>query len=287
MKKIKYFFEFLIILILLLIFKITGYRNASNLGNSIGKIIGPKFRSKKVIRDNIKNFKPEIKEDELNHIVKKMWGNYGRILAEYVYIPKFRKGRLDNYLKIEGLENLEKIKNSKRPTIFISGHFNNFELMAMIIEREGVELSAVYRPLNNKFLNILMEYLRKKYICKNQIKKGLKGVREALKYFKNGKSLAIMIDQRVSEGINSKLFGKNALTTTIPAQFVKKFDCVIQPVYIQRNNGIYFEVFFDEHISFDKNESIENITIKLNHWLEEKIKKNPAQWIWSHNRWKL
>tara|TARA_B100000963_G_scaffold17288_1_gene13236 strand:- start:6633 stop:7496 length:864 start_codon:yes stop_codon:yes gene_type:complete len=287
MKKIKYFFEFLIILILLLIFKITGYRIASNLGNSIGKIIGPKFRSKKIIRDNIKNFKPEIKEDEVNHIVKKMWGNYGRILAEYVYISAFRKRRLDNYLKIQGLENLEKIKNSGKPTVFISGHFNNFELMAMIIEREGVELSAVYRPLNNKFLNILMEYLRKNYICKNQIKKGLKGVREALKYFKNGKSLAIMIDQRVSEGIISKLFGKSALTTTIPAQFVKKFDCVIQPVYIQRNDGIYFEVFFDEYISFDKNESIENITQKLNHWLEEKIKKNPAQWIWSHNRWKL
>tara|TARA_B100000700_G_C15038902_1_gene854186 strand:+ start:451 stop:1314 length:864 start_codon:yes stop_codon:yes gene_type:complete len=287
MKKIKYFFEFLIILILLLIFKITGYRIASNLGNSIGKIIGPKFRSKKIIRDNIKNFKPEIKEDEVNHIVKKMWGNYGRILAEYVYISAFRKRRLDNYLKIQGLENLEKIKNSGKPTVFISGHFNNFELMAMIIEREGVELSAVYRPLNNKFLNILMEYLRKNYICKNQIKKGLKGVREALKYFKNGKSLAIMIDQRVSEGIISKLFGKSALTTTIPAQFVKKFDCVIQPVYIQRSDGIYFEVFFDEYISFDKNESIENITQKLNHWLEEKIKKNPAQWIWSHNRWKL
>ncbi len=287
MKKIKYFFEFLIILILLLIFKITGYRIASNLGNSIGKIIGPKFRSKKIIRDNIKNFKPEIKEDEVNHIVKKMWGNYGRILAEYVYISAFRKRRLDNYLKIQGLENLEKIKNSGKPTVFISGHFNNFELMAMVIEREGVELSAVYRPLNNKFLNILMEYLRKNYICKNQIKKGLKGVREALKYFKNGKSLAIMIDQRVSEGIISKLFGKSALTTTIPAQFVKKFDCVIQPVYIQRSDGIYFEVFFDEYISFDKNESIENITQKLNHWLEEKIKKNPAQWIWSHNRWKL
>ncbi len=287
MKKIKYFFEFLIIFILLLIFKITGYRTASNLGNLIGKIIGPKFRSKKIIIDNIKNFKPEIKEDEINQIVKRMWGNYGRILAEYVYIPKFRKKKLDNYLKIEGLENLEKIKRSRRPTVFISGHFNNFELMAMVIEREGIDLSAVYRPLNNKFINILMEYLRKNYICKNQIKKGLNGVREALKYFKSGKSLAIMIDQRVSEGIESKLFGKKALTTTIPAQFVKKFNCVIQPVYIQRNDGIYFEVFFDEHLSFDKNESVENITNKLNHWLEEKIKKNPAQWIWSHNRWKL
>ncbi len=287
MKKIKYFFEFLIIFIFLLIFKIAGYRIASSLGNSIGKIIGPRFRSKKVIIDNIKKFKPEIKEDEINHIIEKMWGNYGRILAEYVYIPEFRKRRLDNYLKIEGLENLKKIKNSGKPTVFISGHFNNFELMAMVIEREGVELSAVYRPLNNKLLNILMEYLRKNYICKNQIKKGLNGVREALKYFKSGKSLAIMIDQRVSEGINSKLFGRNALTTTIPAQFVKKFDCVIQPVYIQRNEGIYFKVFFDEHLSFDKNESVENITNKLNHWLEEKIAKNPAQWIWSHNRWKL
>ena len=287
MKKIKYFFEFLIIFIFLLIFKIAGYRIASNLGNSIGKIIGPRFRSKKVIIDNIKKFKPEIKEDEINHIVENMWGNFGRILAEYVYIPEFRKRRLDNYIKIEGLENLKKIKNNGKPTVFISGHFNNFELMAMVIEREGVELSAVYRPLNNKFLNILMEYLRKNYICKNQIKKGLKGVREALNYFKSGKSLAIMIDQRVSEGINSKLFGKNALTTTIPAQFVKKFDCVIQPVYIQRNEGIYFEVFFDEYLSFDKNESVENITNKLNHWLEEKIAKNPTQWIWSHNRWKL
>ena len=287
MKNIKYFFESLIIFTLLIIFKITGYRIASNLGNSIGKIIGPKFRSKKVIINNIKNFKPEIKENEISEVIEKMWGNYGRILAEYVYIPEFRKGRLDNYLKIEGLENLEKIKKNKKPTIFISGHFNNFELMAMIIEREGVELSAVYRPLNNKFLNILMEYLRKNYICKNQIKKGLKGVREALKYFKSGKSLAIMIDQRVSEGINSKLFGKKALTTTIPAQFVKKFDCVIQPVYIQRIDGIYFEVFFDQQLSFDKSESIENITNKLNHWLEEKIKKNPAQWIWSHNRWRI
>ena len=287
MKNVKYFFEFLVILILLIIFKITGYKIASNLGNSIGKMIGPKFRSKKVIVDNIKNFKPDIKENEINKIVKKMWGNYGRILAEYVHIPEFRRRRLDNYLKIEGLENLEKIKSSGKPTIFISGHFNNFELMAMIIEREGVDLSAVYRPLNNRFLNILMEYLRENYICKNQIKKGLRGVREALKYFKNGKSLAIMIDQRVSEGINSKLFGKNALTTTIPAQFVKKFGCVIKPVYIQRKNGIYFEVFFDEHLSFDKNESIENITKKLNYWLEQKIIKNPAQWIWSHNRWKL
>ena len=286
MKHLKYFLEFLIISILFLIFRIVGYRFASNFGNLIGKLIGPIFRSKEIIKKNIKIFSPTIKENEINKIIKKMWGNYGRILAEYPYIPSFRKKKLDNYLMIDGLENLEKIKKNKKPALFISGHFNNFELMAMTIEREGVDLFAVYRPLNNKFLNLIMEYLRKKYICKNQIEKGLKGLRKALVLFKKGKSLAIMIDQRVSEGMDIELFGKNAFTTTIPAQFVKKFGCIIQPVYIQRIDSVHFKVVFDEHITFEKNQSIEEITKYLNKWLEKKITKNPDQWIWTHNRWK-
>ncbi|MDA9745232.1 lipid A biosynthesis acyltransferase [Candidatus Pelagibacter sp.] len=286
MKHLKYFLEFLIISILFLIFRIVGYRFASNFGNLIGKLLGPIFRSKKIIKKNIKIFSPTIKENEIEKIIKKMWGNYGRILAEYPYIPSFRKKKLDNYLMIDGLENLEKIKKNKKPALFISGHFNNFELMAMTIEREGVDLFAIYRPLNNKFLNLIMEYLRKKYICKNQIEKGLKGLRKALALFKKGKSLAIMIDQRVSEGMDIELFGKNAFTTTIPAQFVKKFGCIIQPVYIQRIDSVHFKVVFDEHITFEKNQSIEKITKYLNKWLEKKITKNPDQWIWTHNRWK-
>ena len=286
MKNLKYFLEFIIIVVFFLIFKILGYKIASNFGNLIGKTVGPRFRSKKIITNNIKNFRPSIKNDEINIMIKKMWGNYGRILAEYPHIPNFRNKKLEKYLKIEGLENLKKIKESRKPTLFISGHFNNFELMAMIIEREGVDLSAVYRPLNNKFLNNIMEFLRKNYICKTQIKKGLKGVRKALTYFKRGKSLAIMIDQRVSEGIDVEFFGKKAFTTTIPAQFVRKFGCVIQPVYIERINGINFKVIFDEHLDFNKDQNIENITKKLNQWLENKITKNPDQWIWTHDRWK-
>ena len=131
-----------------------------------------------------------------------------------------------------------------------------------------------------------MEYLRKRYICKNQIKKGIRGVKEALSYFKDGKSLAIMIDQRVSEGIDSKFFGKDAFTTTIPAQFVKKFNCTIQPVHIERIDDFYFKILFDSQLHFDENQDVKYITEKLNFWLEEKIIRNPDQWIWTHNRWK-
>ena len=286
MRNFVYFIEFLIIIIFFLIFRIIGYKAASNFGFFIGKVFGPKFRSRKTIVDNIRNYKSSLNNNEIEIIIKKMWGNYGRILAEYPYVSSFRRKKLEKYIDIEGIENLEKIKKIGKPVVFISGHFSNFELMALIIEREGIELSAVYRPLNNKFLNVIMEYIRKKYICKNQIKKGLRGVKEALSYFKNGKSLAIMIDQRVSEGIGSKFFGKEAFTTTIPAQFVKKFDCIIQPVHIERINDFYFKIYFDSHLRFGKNQDLKFITDKLNLWLEGKIIKNPDQWIWTHDRWK-
>ena len=102
--------------------------------------------------------------------------------------------------------------------------------MAMQIEKCGIDLAAIYRPLNNNFLNPIMEKIRKKYICQNQIKKGLSGTKTLLSCFKRGTSIALMIDQRVSEGINSPLFNLNALTTTIPAQFVKKFNSKVVPV---------------------------------------------------------
>ena len=158
--------------------------------------------------------------------------------------------------------------------------------MAMAIEKAGINLSAIYRPLNNKMVNSIMEPLRRKYICKKQIKKGLNGVREALKYFKQGISIAIMIDQRVSEGERMNFFNYPAHTTTIPAQFVKKFGCKIQPVHIERYDKINFKISFDEQITMDDNADDTFISLKLNQWLEEKIRKNPSQWIWSHDRWK-
>jgi KDO2-lipid IV(A) lauroyltransferase len=153
--------------------------------------------------------------------VEKLWKNF----AEYVFMKYFRKIKSEKFLEIKGQEILEEIKHSKEPVIFVSGHFDNFELMAMHIEKSGVDLAAIYRPLNNNFLSPLMENIRKKYICRKQIKKGISGTKEILKHFKSGTSIALMIDQRVSQGIKSLLFRNEALTTTIPAQFVKKFNC--------------------------------------------------------------
>ena len=285
MKSIKYFFEFILIIILFGLSKLLGYRIASEFGCFLGKTFGPFFRSKKIIKDNLIKFDDTLTSEKISSISKEMWGNYGRILSEYPFIPSFRRGDLNKYIKIENIEKLEEIKKGK-PVVFISAHFSNFELMAMAIEKAGVNLSAVYRPLNNKMVNSIMEPLRKKYICKNQIKKGINGVRESLKFFRQGTSIAIMIDQRVSEGEKINFFSHPAHTTTIPAQFVKKFGCKIQPVHIERYNKINFKITFDEQILIEDNTNVASISLKLNQWLESKIKKNPSQWIWTHDRWK-
>ena len=286
MKKIRYFVEFLIIIFLLVIFKILGFKLASSLGGLIGRSVGPLFRSKKKILSNISKALPEIEEKNTELIVKKMWENYGRILSEYMFIKNFRNSKYKKFLTIEGQEILNELKDSKEPVVFISGHFNNFELMAMQIEKSGINLAAIYRPLNNIFLNKIMEKIRTKYICRKQIKKGGSGTRELLESFKNNYSIAIMIDQRVSESIKVDFFNQKASTTTIPAQLVKKFGSKIVPIYIERINGVYFKMTVSRPIILEKESTIEEITLKLNKWLEKMILINPDQWIWSHDRWK-
>ena len=286
MKKIKYFFEFLFISFLFIIYKILGLKTSSYIGGKLFETLGPIFRSKKLIKSNIQRAIPKIDSLEVEDVIKNMWNNYGRTLSEYMFLKDFRNNKFKSNINIKGGEILEKIKLEKNPVIFISGHLSNFELMAMEIEKSGVNLSAIYRPLNNIFLNILMEKIRKKYICKNQIKKGTSGVRELLRLYKKGYSIALMIDQRVSQGIKSKFFNEEAFTTTIPAQFIKKFNCKVVPISIERHNGVNFNIKVEKPMEFSKNSSTEKITRDLNIWLEKMILKKPGEWIWSHNRWK-
>ncbi len=286
MKNIIYFFQFIFIILFFLIFKILRLRMSSALGGKIFQLIGPFFRSNNLIRTNILRALPNLNYKQVKEINSMMWNNYGRIFAEYMFLKNFRENFNEKHIIVDGQEILDKIKKSNTPVIFVSGHFANFELMAMQIEKSGIKLAAIYRPLNNKYLNKIMERIRKKFICKNQIKKGISGVRNILKLYKKNYCTALMIDQRVSEGIKINFFNEKASTTTIPAQLVKKFKMPVVPIYIERFNKINFKITVSKPIYFTNDTSIENITVKLNEILENMILKKPHQWIWSHNRWK-
>ena len=285
MKKIIHFIQFIFIKVMFFIFQIIGYKLSSNLGYLIGKFIGPIFKSKKLIVENLQTAKI-IHKLSYNKLATNVLGNYGRIFAEYTHLKNFRNDKLKKYISINGYQHLEKIKKSKKTVVFISGHFNNFELMAMQIEKSGIEVAAIYRPLNNPYLNQTMENIRKKEICRNQIKKGRAGSREIIRNLNNGKSIAIMVDQRVREGKKVPFFETLAATTTIPAQLIKKYNCELVPIYIEREKFNYFKMYISEPIKFKKTKTILEITIFINKILEKMILKNMDQWIWTHNRWK-
>ena len=291
MKSIKYFLEFFIVITFFFIFKFIGLKNSSNLSCSIFKIIGPLLRNKNKIKSNIQTALPLIKKKEGEEIIEKMWCNYGRVFAEYMHLKELRDNNL-KYIKINNLNKMQKLRSQNKPILFFSGHFANFELLAMILENRNFQLSAIYRPLNNFFLNPLMEYLRKKYLCKDQIPKSIpgkskEGTRILINKIKNKKNIAMMIDQKVSQGIKCKLFSKDALTTNIPAQLALKHGYILQPLKIKRYNQINFEVDFCDSIQIESDDNQYSITKKINQILEEMILDNPNQWIWTHDRWRI
>ena len=287
LKKINYLIQAIIIYLFFLIGRILGINLSRKIFSFIFLNLGPLFKSEKIIKKNLKIYSQNISNTEEKEIINGMWKNYGMTFIEYIHLDKLKK---NGKIKIHGEQNLTNIIKNNKPVIFISGHFANFELMSMTISKKQIPLATIYRPLNNLFLNPLMEYLRKKFICKNQIKKGINGVREAIEYIKKNFSIALMVDQRLGESERYPFFNKPAHTTTLPAQLALRFNCDIIPIHLERkqDNTFNMKIFDPIKINNFKNQdqNKKEITIKINQSIEKMILKNPKQWIWTHNRWK-
>jgi KDO2-lipid IV(A) lauroyltransferase len=291
MKIIRYFLEFILVIFFFLVFKIIGLKLSSDLGEIIGKCFGPLFRKKIIAKKNILIAFPNFNEKLINEMIDRMWKNIGRIFGEYIHINKF--SIIDNSKKkivFTNRDEVEILKKNNKPIVFFSGHFANFELMAKCLQELGFDIGAIYRPLNNIFLNPIMEFIRKKYICPIQIEKGSNGTKKLIKHISNNNPLALMVDQRLSSSIRVPFFDQPATTTITPAQLAIKYDALLVPVFLKRLEKTNFEFFIEEPLitnrTNDYDKDIFNITQIMNIKIEEFIKRDPAHWLWSHDRWK-
>jgi KDO2-lipid IV(A) lauroyltransferase len=283
-KIFNYFWQAIFIYFFFILGRILGIRLSRKLFSYLFLYLGQIFKSKKTIQKNLRIFLKNNPQFNEKKIISEMWKNYGKTFIEYIYLNQLRKN--NTHINLIGEENLSLILKDKKPVIFVSGHFANFELMSMEITKKNIKLATIYRPLNNIFLNPFMEYLRKTFVCKNQIKKGINGVRDAINFIKNDHSIALMIDQRVSEGDKINFFNEGAFTTTLPAQLALKFQLNIVPVFIERKNDDTFNIEFKRPINSKNFQNKITLSNELNKILEQMIIKNPSQWIWTHNRWK-
>jgi KDO2-lipid IV(A) lauroyltransferase len=278
------------VIIFFLIFKIIGLKLSSDLGEIIGKYFGPLFRKKTIAKKNILIAFPGLNEKSINGMIDRMWKNIGRIFGEYIHINKFSVIDQKKKIIFTNKNNIEILKKNNKPIVFFSGHFANFELMAKCLQELGFDIGAIYRPLNNIFLNPIMEFIRKKYICPIQIEKGSNGTKKLIKHISTNNPLALMIDQRLSSSIRVPFFNQPATTTTTPAQLAIKYDALLVPVFLKRLGKSNFEFFIEEPLIInrtnDYDKDIFNITQSMNKKIEEFIKRDPAHWLWSHDRWK-
>ena len=282
-KKFIYFIQSILIYIFFIASRIIGLKLSRNLFSFIFIKFGKFFKSQRIIIQNLERINKNLSNNNKEKVIEKMWSNYGKTFIEYVHLNYFRKN--SNHIEIVNKDIIKDLIKNNKKVIFISGHFANYELMSMELTKLNLKLATIYRPLNNIFLNPFMVYLRKKFVCKNQIKKGLNGVKHSLNYMKKNYSIALMVDQRLSEGVRLPFFNELASTTSLPAQLAIKFKCDIIPIYISRKYDDKFKMEIMKPIKINSYKKDE-ITKQINEVLEKLIVRDPSQWILTHNRWK-
>lgn len=260
---------------------------ASGFGGWLLGLIGPMTAYQSVAMTNLGFVFPDKNEAERSAILKGVWNNVGRTFAEFVIMDRITaaSGRIE----IVGRERLEAIKASGKPVIFVSGHFANWEVMMVALFSVGIEAHVAYRPTNNPYVNDRIVRARAGYGIKLLSPKG-KGGRDLMLSLRRGTSLAILIDQKDSQGIEVPFFGRPAPTMAGAARMALHYGLEVQPLAIERLDGARFRMTVGEPILLEKTADsaadIEAGTRRINDFLEDCIRSRPQGWFFVHRRWR-
>lgn len=266
---------------------------ASALGGWIARRFGPVFarRAHRRAQDNLRRAFPKRSDAEIRGILGDVWENLGRTAAEFFHLDAFRPFEEGGRVAVEGAGRLETLKAAGRPAVFVSGHFANWEVAAIALHRAGVATCVAYRPANNLYVDEAIIETRAAVMSAATAPKGPEGMRKMLAALKAGRSLAMLTDQKLNDGIEATLLDRPAMTAPAPARLALRFGAPIIPLAIERNSGANFTVRIyppidSETTGHDTEEArAAALTQQINDFLSERIRARPGEWLWLHNRW--
>ena len=283
-KTIRYLFEMQFILSSYLLCKLLKIDKSSKIYGYIAQTIGPFLGISRRANNNLKKAMEELNNLERKEIIKKMWNNLGRTSAEFFNLGTLLEA--EDRISIKGQEILEEYKN--KGVIFVSGHLANWEIIPIAILRKSKNVAAVYRDSNNFLFNNWM-IKQRKIITNYQFPKGPAGTKEILNFLKNNGSVAMLVDQKLSNGVSANFFNMKAMTASTPAALSLKYGYPVVPLTVKRIKDVSFEVEFLPEIKVEETGNLKedelNFTNKINQFLELKIREKPEDWFWLHNRW--
>ena len=279
-----YFLEGSSLLLIFILLRILPLGISSFLMGKLSSLIGPKLGVTKKAYNNIKNVMPEKNEKEITKIIKDMWENLGKVAGEYPHLSKFDPEK-NNKIQIYGKKNLLLVKKTKTPAIFFSGHLANWEILPNVAIKNGVPVLSIFRRPNNPFINFLIKYIRSNL---PMAPKGKEGARQLIYSLKKGRSIGLVIDQKMNDGIEVPFFNKPAMTSDALAQLCLRIKSLVIPVEVERMKNTNFKITFHNPLKITKNGQKKTplqIMTEVNLIMEKWIRKNPGQWLWLHRRW--
>lgn len=288
-KTIRYLFEAIAVKFGLWVFYVMEPKKASDIAAKISRFVGKKLPVHQLAYRNLSKAIPNLSENEKEKILDDMWDNLGRIVGEYSHISKYSPDQIGNITECsaETLDNINWIKNNGKGGIIFSGHIGNWEVGPKVFAKLGIDTNAVYRPLNNPYVEKMTASIRGGKL----ITKSIQGNRKIIEVLKNGGFVVIMADQKISEGEPVKFFHDYAITATAIARIALKYSVPLIPARsIRVGKDFKFIVEIEKPLeiqtSKDINYDVLQLTTKINAKLESWIRQYPAQWFWVHNRWK-
>lgn len=289
LKEIRYFAEAVVVKFGMWIFSLMSAQTASDVAASIAKFVGKKIPVHKLAAKNLGKALPELTQTEKEKILDDMWDNLGRIVGEFVHIAECPVEKIENLIEMpeETHLNLQAIKASGKGGIIFGAHLGNWEIGPKVFLKYGLNVSTVYRPLNNPYVEKMTANLRGVEL----IGKSSGGSRKIVEVIKKGGFVIILADQKITEGEPVKFFHDDAITTTSIARIALKYDVALIPARaIRLGKNFKFRVEAEKALAIqrsdDLNSDVLSLTRSINHKLEEWIKQHPSQWFWVHNRWK-
>jgi KDO2-lipid IV(A) lauroyltransferase len=263
-----------------------GLDRSANFCSFIARKIGPFLP---VTKTAIRNIERTLgKQVDTLKIIDGLWDNFGRFIGEFPFVSSLNENEIDKRIEIEGLENLSEFQQKNQPFLLCTGHFANWDFALRVINRCYPKFGIVYRKANNPYVDKFINESRNKNKLR-LIAKGSEGVRDLVRSLKSKDSIAMLVDQKMNDGIEVPFFGIPAMTSHAIAKFAIQFKYPIIPCQIIRTNKSHFKIIIHKPLEYLETESNKNdcynIMFKINKMFEQWIRENPSQWFWFHNRW--
>ncbi len=273
------------------LFRAIGPRAASNLGGRVLRAVGPHIPVSKTAHDNLAAAMPELSPPQRRRVVADTWENLGRTIAELAHIGRLRQTASGPGYRISGAEHLDRAVASGRPSLILTGHVGNWEIIPPAVFSRGMDLAFMYRAASNALVDDLILQMREADMGRKvtMFAKGSAGARAALSHLTHNGNLGMLIDQKLDNGIAVPFFGIPAMTAPALAAFALKFQCAIIPIHVVREGPARLHVICEPPLVLPDtgNRAADTLTLMTtaNQILERWIRETPGSWLWLHRRW--